>query len=311
MSNLDIYCVSHFDEKQLFAHMGELGLSLDPKDFATNGYQVDERQHPRTAPKASGRKGKAVVPSKDESEEDEEQEEEDLAGAGASQGASADNATSVSDDDEDTPSREEELPLSGAQLTSPIADVEALVRRRNIIAPRTLFVEEAIIEAAEPPPSGPAVETRLAKKARQSRAGFVPAPSSSSAGEDMQSSRIHHLEGRLDKMNQSNLETLAQLQQTMADQAWEQNKMMLNQQQFNKQLVDSQNNFMKSTCKSLQSILVSLPTMMRQYAIEAQALNPAPLSTISPQLMLTMANSAPAPSGDVLSPTPSAVAAST
>ena len=47
MSNLDVYCVSHFDEKQLFAHMGKLGLSLDPKDFATNGYQVDERQHPR------------------------------------------------------------------------------------------------------------------------------------------------------------------------------------------------------------------------------------------------------------------------
>ena len=72
MSNLDVYCVSHFDEKQLFAHMDELGLTLDPKDFATNWYQVDERQHPRTTSRASGRKGKAVVPSKDESEEDEE-----------------------------------------------------------------------------------------------------------------------------------------------------------------------------------------------------------------------------------------------
>ena len=39
MSNLDVYCVFHFDEKHLFAHMGELGLTLDPKDFATNGYQ--------------------------------------------------------------------------------------------------------------------------------------------------------------------------------------------------------------------------------------------------------------------------------
>ena len=124
-------------------------------------------------------------------------------------------------------------------------------------------MEEAVVEAVKPPPSGPAVETRLAKKARQSRVGSVPAPSSSSAGEDMQSSKIHHLEERLDKMNQSNLETLAQLQQTMADQARKQNKMMFNQQQFNKQLVDSQNNFMKSTCESLQSILVSLPTMMR------------------------------------------------
>ena len=80
MNNLDVYCVSHFDKKQFFAHMGELGLTLDPKDFATNSYQVDKRQHPRTASKASGRKGKAVVPSEDKSEEDEEQEEEDYAG---------------------------------------------------------------------------------------------------------------------------------------------------------------------------------------------------------------------------------------
>ena len=154
MSNLDVYCVLHFDEKQLFAHMDELGLTLDLKDFATNGYQVDEQEHPRTASKASGRKGKAIAPSEDESEEDEEQEEEDLAGAGTSQGVSADNAASVSDDDEDIPSREDELPLSGAQLTSPIADVDALVRRRNIIAPRTLFAKESVVEAAEPPPSG-------------------------------------------------------------------------------------------------------------------------------------------------------------
>ena len=249
MSNLDVYCVSHFDEKQLFAHIGEFGLTLDPKDFATNGYQVDERQHPRTASKGFGRKGKAVVPSEDESEEDEEQEEEDLAGAGTLQDASADNA--VSDDDEDIPSREDEQPLSGAQLTSPIADVNTLVRRRNVIAPTTLFVEEPVVEAVEPPSSGLAMETRLAKKARQSRAFSIAAPSSSSASEDLQSSRIHHLEERLDKMNQSNLETLAQLQQTMADQAREQNKMMLNQQEFNKQLVDSQNNFMKMTSESL------------------------------------------------------------
>ena len=187
MSTLDVYCVSHFDEKQLFAHMGKLGLMLDPKDFATNGYQVDERLHPRTASKASRRKGKAVVPSEDESEEDEEHKEEDLASTGTSQGASADNAASVSDDDEDIPSREDEPPLSGAQLTSPIADVDALVRRRNVIAPRTLFVEEPVVKATEPPSSGPAVETRMAKRARQSRAGSVAAPSSSSAGEDLQS----------------------------------------------------------------------------------------------------------------------------
>ena len=83
-----------------------------------------------------------------------------------SQGASADNAASVSDDDEDIPSHEDEQPLSGAQLTSPIADVDALVRRRNVIAPRTLFVEEPVVGAAEPPSSGLAMEPRMAKRAR-------------------------------------------------------------------------------------------------------------------------------------------------
>ena len=66
-----MYCISHYDEKQLFAHMGEMGLTLDPKDFTSNGYQVNERDHPRSTPRASGRKGKAVIPSEDE-EEDEE-----------------------------------------------------------------------------------------------------------------------------------------------------------------------------------------------------------------------------------------------
>ena len=78
-----MYYVSHYDEKQLFVHMGEMGLTLDPKDFATNGYKVNEREHPRSVSRASGRKEKAVVPSEDE-EEDEEQEEEDRAGAEAS-----------------------------------------------------------------------------------------------------------------------------------------------------------------------------------------------------------------------------------
>ena len=94
---------------------------------------------------------------------DEEQEEEDLAGVETSQDASGDNA--VSDNDEDIPSCDDELPLSGTQLTSLIADVHALVWRRNVIAPRTLFVEEPIVKVAEPPPSGPAVETRQAKRA--------------------------------------------------------------------------------------------------------------------------------------------------
>ena len=223
-----MYCVSHYDEKQLFAHMGEMGLTLDPKDFASNGYQINERDHPRSAPRASGRKGKAVIPSEDE-EEDEEQDDEDRVGAEASQAAIADTSVNLSDDDKGSPSGGNEPPLTGAHLTSLVADVEALVHRRNVIAPRTLFIEERIVESFDPPSFGPAMETRLAKRARQSRAGSVPGPSSSTADNNMQASRIHHLEERLDKMNQSQLEMQAQLQQTLADQAREQNKIMLKQ----------------------------------------------------------------------------------
>ena len=188
-----MYCISHYDEKQFFAHMGEMGLTLDSKDFATNGYEVNERNHPRTASRASRRKEKVVVPSEDK-EEDEEQEEEDRAGAEASQGANADTSVSLNDNDEDIPSLGNDSPLTGAHLTSPIADVEAHVRRRNVIAPRTLFIEERVVDAVDPPSSEPAVEMRMAKKARQSCAGSVARPSSSTADDDVQTSRIHHLE---------------------------------------------------------------------------------------------------------------------
>ena len=98
-----MYCVSYYDKKQLFAHMGEMELTFDPKDFATNGYQVNEREHPRSVPRASGRKGKAVMPFEDE-EEDEEQDDEDRAGAEALQAPNVDTSVSLSDDDEGNPS---------------------------------------------------------------------------------------------------------------------------------------------------------------------------------------------------------------
>ena len=79
---------------------------------------------------------------------------------------------------------------------------------------------------------------------------------------------------------------------------------MLKQQEMNKQIVDSQTTFFKMTSESIQSILSSIPTMMRQYAIEAQAFNPTPLSTVAPQLLLLPAE------GVVLSRAPSGVAAS-
>ena len=79
---------------------------------------------------------------------------------------------------------------------------------------------------------------------------------------------------------------------------------MLKQQEMNKQIVDSQTNFFKMTSESIQSILSSIPTMMRQYAIETQAFNPVLLSAVAPQLLL------PPSEGVVFFRAPSGVAAS-
>ena len=57
------------------------------------------------------------------------------------------------------PTGGDEPPFIGAQLTFVVVDVEALERRRNIIAPRTLFVEEPVVKAVDPPSSGSVVET--------------------------------------------------------------------------------------------------------------------------------------------------------
>ena len=161
---------------------------------------MDDHEHPRTVFRASRRKGKAVVPFEKE-EEDEEQEEEECAGVGTSQGAEDDNVVNLSNNKEYVPISVDKPLLIGAQLTSPIADVKALVRRRNVIAPRTFFVKEPVIEAAEPPSFAPVVKMRMAKRAWQGCVGYVAGASSSTPGDDLQSSRIHNLEERFDKMN--------------------------------------------------------------------------------------------------------------
>ena len=215
MSNLDVYSIFHYDKTQVFVRMDELGLTLDPKDFATNEYQVDEHEHPRTVFKASRRKREVIVLSKEE-EEDEEQEKEDCASAGTSQRVENDNVVNRSDDEKYVSRGGDDPPFTGAQLTSHVVDVKVLVRRRNVIAPRTLFVEEPIVEAVDPSSSGPTVETRMAKRARQTHAGSVAGASSSTSTDNFHSYRIHNLEERLDKMNQSQLEMQAQLQKTLA-----------------------------------------------------------------------------------------------
>ena len=63
MNSLDVYCLSHFEDKQYYARMVEVALTLDWKDFLPNGYPVDEEVYPRVPPKPAGRKGKVPASS--------------------------------------------------------------------------------------------------------------------------------------------------------------------------------------------------------------------------------------------------------
>ena len=127
--------------------MDELGLLLDCKDFATNSYTVDEVQHPRTASKSGGRKDKALVRASKDKEEQEEYKENVVAG-GTFMGAD-DDPLILSDDNDDYCIGGSKALLTGATLTSPIVNMEALLQRRNVIAPRSLFIDESVLKRAK------------------------------------------------------------------------------------------------------------------------------------------------------------------
>ena len=95
MNSLDVYCLSHFEDKQYYARMVEVALTLDWKDFLANGYLVDKEVYPIVPPKPAGKKEKALASSSQVEEETvEEEEQEDLA-------KEEDNAINLSDDEID------------------------------------------------------------------------------------------------------------------------------------------------------------------------------------------------------------------
>ena len=157
MNSLDLYCLSHFEDKQYYARMVEVALTLDWKDFLPDGYPVDEEVYRRVPPKPAGRKGKAPASSSQVEEETTEDEEQD-------DDAEEDDDTLNLSDDEIGALGGSEPPLTGAHLTSPDADVDVLIRRRNVMTPRTLFDEDASVERPQPATSRPTVETRQAKR---------------------------------------------------------------------------------------------------------------------------------------------------
>ena len=216
MNSLDVYCLSHFEDKQYYARMVEVALTLDRKDFLPDGYPVDEEVYPRVPPKPARRKGKALASSlqvEEETAEDEEQDDDPDA-------EEDDDALNLSDDEIGAPGGSEP-PLTGAHLTLLDADVDVLIRQRNVMMPRTLFDEDASMERPQLATSRLTVETRQAKRQKQSRPSFALVVSSSQDPKDSVSAHRHSLEERFQKMDDSNRILQASMQQSMADQARE------------------------------------------------------------------------------------------
>ena len=261
-----------------------------------NGYPVDEEVYPRVPPKPAERKGKTHVSSSQVEEETIDDEEQE------------DDANIEEDDDAVNLSNDKigalggsKPPLTRAHLTSHDADVDVLIRRRNIMTPRALFDDDASVERAQPATSQSTVETWQAKRQKQSRPSSTPVVSSSHASKDSVSAHLHSLEERLQKMDDSNFILQASMQQSLADQAKENQKIMMQHQkemnaQMAEQMTRSQQDYLKMAGESFQHIMNSLPSMVMSIVQRVQTLNPTPLNCVDPQLMLTMGNSALTPS---------------
>ena len=188
-----------------------------------------------------------------------------------------DNRIDVSDDEIGPPGGSEP-PLSGARLTLPDADREVLCRR-TVMTPRTLFGNDAMVERAELPPPGPTVETRQAKRAKQTRPPPGTEPSSSVVADNNVFAKLLVLEERVQRMTESNFSMQASLQQSLIDQARENHKMMM---QHQKEMAESQKEFMKITGDSMKEMFSNLLTMVMSIVQKVQTMNPTPLSCVDP-----------------------------
>ena len=152
MNSLDVYCLSHFEDKQYYAWMVEVVLTLNRKDFLLDGYLVDEEMYSRVPPEPARKKGKALASfSQVEEETMEEEEQEDVA-------EEEDNAINLNDDKIGAPGGSEPS-LTGAHLTSAYVDVNILICRRNVLMPRSLFGNDAFMERPQPVIACSIVET--------------------------------------------------------------------------------------------------------------------------------------------------------
>ena len=77
--------------------------------------------------------------------------------------------------------------------------------------------------------------------------------------DDSVSAKLLALEERVQRMTESNFSMQASLQQSLVDQARENHKMMM---QHQKEMEESQKEFMKITGDSMKELFSNLPTMV-------------------------------------------------
>lgn len=138
-----------------------------------------------------------------------------------------------------------------------------------------------MVEKSDHPPSGPTVETRQAKRARQSAAASNAVGSSSGVDVDRVSATLQSFAESLNNMNQSNLnmakqfaEVQATMQQSLADQARENKKLMMKQQEgMNRRIAESQNTMVQFTENSIKGMLGAIPDIL---ITNVSTLNPLP-----------------------------------
>jgi hypothetical protein len=146
MSCLDIFNISHFEERNEYSRMTEKGLELDKADFAVNGYEVDEEKYPQQPDKDASSSGKEKM-KVDEvmivDLSDEDMDDEDMVPLGE-ENATLDPEAHESSDDEDEEGNLEgqSIPLIGSRLgvvSVGEEENEEVVRARGQTTPWKLF----------------------------------------------------------------------------------------------------------------------------------------------------------------------------
>lgn len=198
MTSLDSFVVSDIDDERDFDEANELGLTLDPLDFAPSGYPVDEQIFPKMGQSVA--KGKAVV---DEGEE----EEEDT----PAQTASGSAATVSVDDDE---SDQDAAPLVRRSRSTSVAggSSEVPVRRLDFPEMGGLSLDARPQSAPSGTQRSPEPNASSAKRRKVSSAGRSPL--GRPAPED---DRLLRLEQKLEESERERKEMLLRMQEKEAE----------------------------------------------------------------------------------------------